>query len=176
MKTKLFKGLMLMTMLAALLVTVSCQKKVETAAPEVPKDTSVSTTATPKAPPPSVPSTTPMVDSEKEAFTSEDINFAFDDSSLSATAQEILQRKAAYMKKNAAVNAVIEGHCDERGTTEYNIALGDRRAQSAKSFLVDLGVASTRLTTISYGEEMPVDPRQTEEAYAKNRRAHFLAK
>jgi peptidoglycan-associated lipoprotein len=68
----------------------------------------------------------------------------------------------------------IEGHCDERGTNEYNLALGDRRAESAKSFLIDLGIDSSRLTTISYGEERPVDPRNMEEAWAKNRRDHFV--
>jgi peptidoglycan-associated lipoprotein len=71
---------------------------------------------------------------------------------------------------------VIEGHCDERGTNEYNLALGDRRAFSAKSFLVDLGIADSRLTTISYGEEQPIDSRSTEDAWTQNRRAHFVIK
>ena len=68
----------------------------------------------------------------------------------------------------------IEGHCDERGTDEYNLALGDRRANSAKSFLVDLGISPRRLTTISFGEERPLDPRHNEEAWAKNRRCEFV--
>ena len=72
------------------------------------------------------------------------------------------------------VTVTIEGHCDERGTNEYNLALGDRRAESAKRFLTDLGISATRLTTVSYGEERPVDPRHNEEAWAKNRRAHFV--
>ena len=75
---------------------------------------------------------------------------------------------------NTNVSVIIEGHCDERGTNEYNMALGDRRASSAKSFLVDLGVESRRLTTISYGEEKPIDPAHNEAAWAKNRRAHFV--
>ena len=70
--------------------------------------------------------------------------------------------------------ATIEGHCDERGTNEYNLDLGDRRAESAKAFLTDLGIDPARLTTISYGEERPVDPRHMEEAWAKNRRDHFV--
>ena len=72
------------------------------------------------------------------------------------------------------VTVTIQGHCDERGTNEYNLALGDRRADSTKTFLVDLGISASRLTTVSYGEERPVDPRHNEEAWAKNRRAHFV--
>ena len=69
---------------------------------------------------------------------------------------------------------MIEGHCDERGTAEYNIALGERRARSAMDFLVDLGISASRLSTVSYGEERPLDPRHNEAAWAKNRRAHFV--
>ncbi len=69
---------------------------------------------------------------------------------------------------------IIEGHCDERGTNEYNIALGDRRANSAKNFLINLGIAASRLTTISYGEERPLDPGHKIQAWAKNRRAQFV--
>ena len=83
-------------------------------------------------------------------------------------------QKAEWMRENPNATVTIEGHCDERGTNEYNLALGDRRAESAKAFLTDLGIDSSRLTTISYGEERPVDPRSDEEAWAKNRRAHFV--
>lgn len=74
------------------------------------------------------------------------------------------------MSKNADANIRIEGHCDERGTSEYNLALGDRRANSAKKYLVDLGISAERLSTISYGEEKPADPGHNEAAWAKNRR------
>jgi peptidoglycan-associated lipoprotein len=93
---------------------------------------------------------------------------------LSAQAQEILRKKAQWLKENSAVSVTIEGHCDNRGTNEYNLALGDRRAYSAKVFLIDLGIAETRLQTLSFGEERPLDPGETEEAWAKNRRAHFV--
>ena len=89
-------------------------------------------------------------------------------------AQEGLKRKADWLFKYAGSSVIIEGHCDERGTEAYNIALGDRRAESVKAFLVDMGVDPTRLTTISYGEERPVDPSRNAEAWAKNRRAHFV--
>ena len=110
---------------------------------------------------------------DRERFLNEDIHFEFDKSRLLPEAKEILGRKAEWLGAHPDVSVVVEGHCDERGTSEYNMALGDRRAGSAKSFLVDMGVAPGRLTTISYGEERPVDPGHNEEAWAKNRRAHF---
>jgi peptidoglycan-associated lipoprotein len=102
-----------------------------------------------------------------------DINFEFDKSSLTPEAQRILKENAQWLRNNPTVMVEIEGHCDERGTIEYNLALGDRRARSAKDFLVNLGISSSRMTTISYGEEMPLDSGHTEAAWAKNRRAHF---
>ncbi|MCG2831147.1 MAG: OmpA family protein, partial [Desulfobacteraceae bacterium] len=88
--------------------------------------------------------------------------------------QEVLKRKAEWLRNNPGESIIVEGHCDERGTNEYNLALGDRRAQSAKNFLIDLGIAESRLTTISYGEERPADPRQNEDAWSKNRRDQFV--
>ena len=116
------------------------------------------------------------VQSAREMFENEDILFEFDSASLSVEAQEILRAKAAWLRENPRARVMIEGHCDERGTNEYNLALGDRRAFSSKSFLVDLGIADSRLTTISYGEEQPVDSRSTEDAWTQNRRAHFVIK
>lgn len=105
-----------------------------------------------------------------------DINFAFDSSSLSSTAKGVLTRNAEWLNKNPDVNVIIEGHCDERGTAEYNLALGERRAKSAYDFLRNIGVKSGRMSTISYGEELPLDPGKNESAYAKNRRVHFAVK
>ena len=109
----------------------------------------------------------------KDMFMNEDIHFDFDSSTLTPEAQLILKKKAEWLQNNPEAMSTIEGHCDDRGTSEYNLALGDRRATSAKNFLVDLGISASRLTTISYGEERPVDPGQNEEAWAKNRRCHF---
>ena len=114
--------------------------------------------------------------STREMFENEDILFEFDSASLSVEAQDILRAKAAWLRENPRARVIIEGHCDERGTNEYNLALGDRRAFSAKAFLVDLGIDESRLTTISYGEEKPIASGSTEEAWAKNRRAHFVIK
>jgi peptidoglycan-associated lipoprotein len=109
----------------------------------------------------------------KNRFLNENIYFDFDDATLDDMAQELLRQKALWLQDNPDTNVVIEGHCDERGTNAYNLALGDRRAEAVKTFLGDLGISDTRLTTISYGEEKPVDMGQNEEAWAKNRRAAF---
>jgi peptidoglycan-associated lipoprotein len=103
-----------------------------------------------------------------------DINFDFDSSIIRPDAREILKVNADFLLKNRISSIVIEGHCDERGTAEYNMALGQRRAQETKKYLVNLGIKESTIRTISYGEERPLDPGNTEEAWAKNRRAHFL--
>ncbi len=112
--------------------------------------------------------------SARAIFENEDIYFEFDSIRLSPSAQEILNQKAIWMRANPSANVTIEGHCDNRGTNEYNLALGEGRAQSVKAFLVDLGIDSSRLTTISYGEERPLSSDQSEEGWARNRRAHFV--
>lgn len=112
---------------------------------------------------------------EAEAsFTNEDIHFDFDRYDLSARAREILANKAYFLKQYPSTKILIEGHCDERGTAEYNLALGERRANSAKQYLVQLGISEDRISTISYGKERPLDPGHNEAAWAKNRRAHFV--
>jgi len=105
-----------------------------------------------------------------------DVNFAFDSYALSGNSQRELARHAQWLKSNEDVKVVIEGHCDERGTNEYNMALGERRANATYNYLRNLGVDSGRMSTISYGEELPLDPRSNEAAWAKNRRAHFALK
>jgi peptidoglycan-associated lipoprotein len=111
---------------------------------------------------------------KKVRFEKEHIYFDFDRYNLKPDAQRALKIKASFMKANPKINARIEGHCDDRGTNEYNLALGDRRANSAKEFLLNLGIAESRLTTISHGEEKPVAMGQNEAAWAKNRRAQFV--
>lgn len=107
------------------------------------------------------------------AFENENVYFDFDSADLTPMAQDVLVRKAEWLRENPMASVIIEGHCDERGTAEYNMALGERRAMSAMKFLVDLGIQSSRLSTISYGEERPADPGSNEEAWAKNRRDVF---
>ena len=114
------------------------------------------------------------METERSMFENEDIYFEFDSIRLAPGAQEILTQKAAWLRKNRNAKVTIEGHCDDRGTNEYNLALGEGRAQSARAFLVDLGVKESKLIAISYGEERPVDRGQNEESWARNRRAHFV--
>jgi peptidoglycan-associated lipoprotein len=103
-----------------------------------------------------------------------DIFFEFDKSTIIPDARETLKADADFLLKNSNSKIVIEGHCDERGTAEYNMALGQRRAQETKKYLVNLGIKEPRIKTISYGEERPFDPGHNEDAWSKNRRAHFV--
>jgi peptidoglycan-associated lipoprotein len=111
---------------------------------------------------------------EKEQTAFEDIYFVFDKSTIEPEAREILKRLAGLLGSNKNYSLVIEGHCDERGTVEYNLALGQSRADAAMKYLVDLGLDKESIKTITYGKERPLDPGHDEEGWAKNRRAHFL--
>jgi peptidoglycan-associated lipoprotein len=103
-----------------------------------------------------------------------DINFDFDSYDLNDTARGILQQDADWLNDHPESRVELEGHCDSRGTVEYNLALGAKRAAAAKTYLASLGVAAGRITTISYGEELPLCTENTESCWARNRRAHFV--
>ena len=128
----------------------------------------------PPPPPPVEDKAAKAFDMAKSEFLSENIYFAFDKSNLDDMAQATLKKKAEFLKTYPDVYTTIEGNCDERGTAEYNLALGERRAESAKSFLVDMGVEAYRISTVSYGEERPACTEQTEDCWAKNRRDNFI--
>lgn len=113
---------------------------------------------------------------QRTAFESEDIHFAFDSDVLTPEAQTLLNKKVDWMKNNPMAAIQVQGNCDERGTAAYNMALGERRANNAKKFMTDLGISASRIDTISFGKEKPLDPRHNEEAWAKNRRDHFVIK
>ena len=119
-----------------------------------------------------VPASTPGAGATD--FANSTIFFAYDDYSLTTEAQAELSKIGEYLKANTTAVVQVEGHCDERGTVEYNLALGERRAQSVKSYLVNLGVTDARLSTISYGEEKPASEGHDEGAWVKNRRAAFV--
>ncbi len=106
----------------------------------------------------------------------QDIHFDFDQSSVRDDAKPILSGIAAYIAKNSVKQLIIEGHCDSRGTAEYNMALGERRAEAARKYLAALGVKGGVLTTVSYGKEKPFTQGETEDAWAMNRRGHFLVR
>jgi len=118
---------------------------------------------------------TPGVEGEVfESSLLKDIHFDFDKYDIRPGDASILNENAALLKKYPNVKIQIEGHCDERGTVEYNLALGERRANSTKNYLASHGVFPSRISTISYGKEKPLDPGHNEEAWAKNRRAHIV--
>jgi peptidoglycan-associated lipoprotein len=100
--------------------------------------------------------------------------FLYDSSEIEAAGQQVLNANAVILKKYPEWVITIEGHADERGTAEYNLALGNRRATAAKAYLISLGIPADRLRTVSYGKEFPFDPTHTESAWSKNRRAHFV--
>ncbi len=110
---------------------------------------------------------------EKLAALFADVNFDFDKYNIKPEFRDRLAAQAAYLKDSAADSLLVEGHCDERGTAEYNLALGERRANAVMKYLIDLGIDKGRIKTISYGKDRPLDPASNEEAWAKNRRAHF---
>jgi peptidoglycan-associated lipoprotein len=103
-----------------------------------------------------------------------DVLFDYDRSDLTPDAREILKTNADWLKKNPSAKVEVEGHCDERGTNDYNIALGAKRSQTAKDYLVRLGIAADRLSTVSYGEEIPVCTESNENCWRQNRRARFV--
>ena len=111
---------------------------------------------------------------KEESGLFKDIYFDFDRYDVRQDAKTVLQTIASWLLKNTSAKVLVEGHCDDRGTNEYNLALGDRRAKAVRDYIVALGIGSGRIETISYGEEKPVCSQQTEECWTKNRRAHFV--
>lgn len=170
MKNKVLLG-MVMLMALSLMLATGCAKKQTTAAEgqalsfSTPDPQSPSGSATEAA-------EEAMAKAEME-LTGNKIFFDFDKYDLKDTAKEVLKAKAAILKQYGSWKLLVEGHCDERGTEEYNLALGERRARAAYEFLVVLGVPSSRLKIVSFGEERPADAGHTEMAWAKNRRAEF---
>lgn len=109
----------------------------------------------------------------REAFLQQDVHFDYDSFTLSEEAKAMLEQKAHWLVMHPEVPVRIEGHCDERGTSAYNLALGERRANMVRQYMMALGVDASRIATISYGKEAPIDPGHTEAAWRRNRRAHF---
>jgi peptidoglycan-associated lipoprotein len=182
-------------MTAALLLTVTlsaCAKKVATVERPAPPPAEAATATTPAPPPPPPrPVDEPMpVPPEPESIKASDLPddldslnrsgvlkpvfFDLDSSEVNAASQQVLQENAEVLRRNGRWQITIEGHCDERGTAEYNLALGERRALSARTYLLSLGIPAERVRTVSYGKEFPFDQGHDESAWSKNRRAHFV--
>lgn len=174
-------------MLFALATLSACGKKApETPppAPAPPPETKP-TTPPPPPPPPPPPATPPKVPTEDEIYQSmspediakkylADVFFAYDSVELSEQSRASLQKNAAFMKSRSTAKLLIEGHADSRGTNEYNLALGERRADAVRDYMVSLGVGEDRLTIVSKGEEQPFCREETEACWQQNRRGHFI--
>ncbi|HJU41513.1 MAG TPA: peptidoglycan-associated lipoprotein Pal [Vicinamibacterales bacterium] len=180
-------------MVLAVLITMTigaCAKKQPPVARPMPPPANTGTAMTNvPPPPPPTPVTEPTIsvpsipEDSIAGMSIDDLNrdsplrplfFELDSAEVSAEGQRLLQENAAIMKKYPTWQITIEGHCDERGTAEYNLALGERRALAAKTYLVSLGIPADKVKTVSYGKEFPFDPGHDDAAWAKNRRAHFV--
>ena len=161
-----------LALVSALVMTAACAPKKKLA--DLPPPPPPAAAPVAETPPPPPPSNMPVPGSRAEFLQqagTDTVHFATDASDIDSEAQAILTQQAKWLAKYPNVNATIEGHCDERGTREYNLALGDRRANAAKNFLVNAGIPAARLSVISYGKERPVATGSDEASWAQNRRA-----
>jgi peptidoglycan-associated lipoprotein len=179
-----------LALMVTMIVTVSaCSKKVPPPAPAPPPPPAVP--AAPPAPPPPpppapAPPSTPRALTEEEVFSRKSVDqlnaekpltdayFDYDKSDLREDGRASLQKDSQYLKKWSSIVVSVEGHCDSRGSSEYNLALGSRRATAVKDYLVSLGVASNRITVVSKGKEQPFCGEETEACWQQNRRGHFI--
>jgi len=180
------------TVLLLMVMSVAgCGKKQAPIARPMPPPFPGATTTPPSRPPappepvaePTIVPPEPVRDDAIASASLDDLNrnsplkpvfFDYDSSDLSSEAQRALDENAGTIKKYPSWAVTIEGHCDERGTAEYNLALGERRSVAARAYLVSLGIPADRVRTVSYGKEFPFDPGHDEAAFRKNRRAHFV--
>jgi len=194
MVTRGSKQLIVVSLVIGLAVFAGCAKLPATTAASAPAPTGQTTAPAPApapapavttpppaaTPPPAPPTAAPTARPSPKEFTAipelKPIYFDFDKYDIRPADAKVLDANAAWLKSNAQQLVLIEGHCDERGTNEYNLALGERRAKSTMNYLVSQGVQASRITIISYGEERPVCAQHNEECWSKNRRAQFLVK
>ncbi len=169
------KQLFVFALIALLVLALgACSKKPTTEVQTAPEQTQV--TEQPAEAPVEEVAETPQEETAMKMPVLNDVFFEFDKSRLTDEAKQVLADNARQLQDATAAMITIEGHCDERGTNAYNLALGEKRANSAREYLVSLGVAAGRITTISYGEERPFNTGHDESAWSQNRRAHFAAK
>jgi peptidoglycan-associated lipoprotein len=182
--------LLVFVAMAVVITIAACRKKTAPVVRPTPPPATATGAASGRPPAPPEPVTEPTIvppepvrDEAIASASLDDLNktsplkpvfFEYDSDELSAAALKTLDENAALLKRYPTWAVTIEGHCDERGTPEYNLALGERRAVTARAYLVSLGVAADRLRTVSYGREFPFDPGHTEAAFSLNRRAHFV--
>lgn len=175
----MFRQLIFVLCVFTLLGMPACKKKdtAEVPAPVAPPVvTDTATELKPDTTPNVTVDTTPdeLAPFDPSRYRLEDVYFDFDQSDLRPDTIEALNRYATVLRSNPTLEVLVEGHCDERGTDEYNLGLGERRSQRVKEYLISVGIDASRLRTISYGESRPVEMGSNEAAWAKNRRAHFV--
>jgi len=185
---RLSKALIPAIALAVVTLSLACSKKPPVAAPQPPPPPAPTTPAPPPPPPPPPPPAAPSAKplTEDEAFAKktlaelnaekplEDVYFDYDKAELRTEARASLSKNAEWMKRWPSTRVLIEGHCDARGTNEYNLALGEKRAAAARDYLASLGISGDRLQIVTKGEESPFCLEETEECFAQNRRGHFI--
>ena len=183
MRKTIWLAIILVSILSVMFFTVSCAKKVAMQTQPEMTEPEVSTAADRSAEEAErarqlqedrLRAETAAREAAGKAFSDENIHFAFNSSVLTDQAKRILSGKADYLRTNPSLTITVEGHCDARGTKAYNLTLGERRAESVKSYLVNMGISTHRLATISYGKKRPIAMGQNEESWAKNRRAQFV--
>jgi peptidoglycan-associated lipoprotein len=182
-------SLMVIAVLMSVVVGACSKKTPPVARPMPPPASTAGNNPPPMPPPPPQPVSEPVpvppmpVEDTIGSKSLDDLNrdsplkplfFELDSSDVSTEGQQILQANAAVLKKYPTWQVTIEGHCDERGTAEYNLALGERRALAARTYLVSLGIPADKVKTVSYGKEFPFEPGHDDNAWGKNRRAHFV--
>jgi peptidoglycan-associated lipoprotein len=170
--------------LAAVAFVVACSSKPPAAPPSGPTPAPVSTPTVVTIEPVATPAPMPTTRTDADSIAGRSINelsgmlkpafFDYDKADIRGDARDVLSANATWLKKYPSVQFTIEGHSDERGTAQYNLALGDRRANAAKDYLVSLGVDASRIKTVSYGKERPFATGHDEDSWQKNRRAHFV--
>lgn len=174
----------LFLVLALVAFSGACKKKQPQTEPTPPPAEEPERTPPPPPPPPKKEVKETFEPPKEERLTAIDINnrrilqtvyFAFDSAELTPTAQQTLRSNAQWLKSNPGYKIVIQGHCDERGTIEYNLALGERRANAVRDYMTSLGTSRNSMRVVSYGEERPAAPGHDESAWSQNRRAEFLA-
>jgi peptidoglycan-associated lipoprotein len=180
------KAMVLILLCAVVGLSVACAKKPPAAAPPPPPPPVVTPPPPPPPPPPKPAPEAPKTLTEEEIFAKKslaelnaeqplaDVYFNYDKADLLEPARAALQRNADWLKKWTSTRISVEGHCDSRGTNEYNIALGERRASAVRDYLVSLGIAGDRIMSVSKGEESPFCTEETESCWTQNRRGHFI--